>query len=145
MSTPLDPAALAPCPFCDGIPFLDDESQLWRHPLNDCRFLSNEVIASMINQEDQAAWNKRAHAPGGGTGWRPIDDGAMTGEDMLVCDARKSAEFLDVQCVGWFNNKEHPEYCWATGDGPNYHRDRFTHYIPVAELPAPPSTDERAK
>lgn len=57
--------ALLPCPFCSVTPVFSPESRLWRHPLNDCTVLSNEVIAADNNYAKIASWNRRAFpAPG---------------------------------------------------------------------------------
>lgn len=63
-------------------------------------------------------------------GWHPIETAPKDGTDILACDAR---------VIGWTlvvaYDEDDETNCWMTADGPSYHRDMFTHWMP---LPAPP-------
>lgn len=67
--------------------------------------------------------------------WKPIESAPKTddGEPILACDARVlggqfEVVFWDTDCVG--------DWPWQTQDGPAFHKDRFTHWMP---LPKPPT------
>lgn len=113
---------LKPCPFCGG-----DASQ-------SVGSLADGTPWPYIECEDCAAsaepniWNTRAAA----SEWRPIDDEAKNGEDILVWGPHQL-----VRCVYWDEDK-HQGYSWCVDDAHTcYHRDAFTHWQP---LPAPPTS-----
>ena len=81
------------------------------------------VEATMQDARDQA------QAP---EVWRNISDAPKGDDDtsILVCNAN----YKDMMEVVYFDPAK-PPYCWATADGPSFHLEAFTHWMP---LPAPP-------
>ena len=66
--------------------------------------------------------------------WRPISELPQDGNSYLVCDARIADGFQQV--VFWDDDDEAVnDWCLATSDGPTFHKDAFTHFMP---LPPPP-------
>lgn len=73
--------------------------------------------------------------------WQPIETAPKDDEQtILVCDARVAGGFHQV--VWWDADSKQPEYRWDTSDGPKFHRDAFTHWMP---LPAPPAQETEAE
>lgn len=65
--------------------------------------------------------------------WIPIDDAAKGGDDVLLWGPT-------IGCIvagydGDPDSSHGGAYPWFTLDGPNYHKDAFTHWMP---LPMPP-------
>ena len=66
--------------------------------------------------------------------WREITDEAKSGEDVLLWGPGLGhivAQY-DTECA----NSMAGQYPWATLDGPNYHKDAFTLWMPLPPLPA---------
>lgn len=65
--------------------------------------------------------------------WLPIATAPKDGTDILACDAR---------VIGWMlvvsYDAEDLPVCWLTADGPAYHHDMFTHWMPLPEPPVSP-------
>lgn len=67
--------------------------------------------------------------------WQPFETAPKDETPILACDAR----LIGVQEVVYWDRSDYP---WATADGPNFHRDRFTHWRP---LPSPPPNTAEAR
>lgn len=63
--------------------------------------------------------------------WRPIETAPKDGTDILVCV--RDTDICLV--VDWDDEASRPGWNWATLDGPHYHENLFSHWMP---LPAPP-------
>ncbi len=75
----------------------------------------------------------QAVSPIPGEGWQPIDENTpRDGTDILVWMQTEGAEMQQV--VHW-DDMSKDDWRWQVTDGPNYHRDMFTHWMP---LPASP-------
>jgi hypothetical protein len=69
--------------------------------------------------------------------WKPIETAPRDETSILVTDAR----VLDLhQVVFWYHTNE--KYPWQTEDGIGYHKDRFTHWMPLPARPPLSSTDQ---
>lgn len=79
--------------------------------------------------EQWKALYEAARQSGVPDGWREIDEGAKTGEDFVLTDAR----LKDVYVVAAYDKDE--KFPWSTLDG-QYHEKAFTHYIPRAIISA---------
>jgi hypothetical protein len=66
--------------------------------------------------------------------WRAIDSAPKDGDDFLAGDAETG-----VMLVVSFDDEATSMHCWATLDGLGYHRNFFTHWMP---LPTPPQGDD---
>ena len=86
------------------------------------------VQAAMQDARDQALDS----TPPSPEVWRSISDAPKGDDDtsILVCNAN----YKDMMEVVYFDPAK-PPYCWATADGPSFHLEAFTHWMP---LPAPP-------
>lgn len=69
-------------------------------------------------------------------GWQPIETAPKDGTEILVSDSRCLDGFMQVVC--WDDDRP-DNYSWATSDGPSFHADAFTHWMP---LPEPPGDDK---
>lgn len=67
----------------------------------------------------------------GGT-WLPIETAPRDGDQFLAYGPE-----LGWQVVDYDPSEKHPDWVWAVMDGATYHRDGFTHWMP---LPDPPET-----
>jgi hypothetical protein len=71
--------------------------------------------------------------------WQPIKTAPTDGTEILVKVNGQNTylvvawddETWDAES-GSYGKQEHP---WATLDGPNYHADTFSHWMPIPELP----------
>lgn len=67
--------------------------------------------------------------------WQPIETAPKDGNEFLV--ALWGEDFGTVQLAVVFWNDNNPTFPWCTADGPGYHLDAATHWMP---LPNPPVT-----
>jgi len=65
--------------------------------------------------------------------WLPIDDKARNGDDVLLWGP--AIGHMVAGFDGDLAASVGGQYPWFTLDGPNYHKDAFTHWMP---LPHPP-------
>lgn len=63
----------------------------------------------------------------GNGGWQPIETAPRDGEDILALHHNRSVQLV----VAWDSDEQR----WGTLDGPSYHADAFTDWMP---LPQPP-------
>jgi hypothetical protein len=63
--------------------------------------------------------------------WQDIETAPKDGSSILACDARIEGW---QQVVYWDDEAKAP-HMWGLADGPHYHVDMFTHWMP---LPPPP-------
>ncbi len=67
--------------------------------------------------------------------WQPIDTAPKDGTDLLVhWDENKTAEGCLV--VSWNDDPTRVGWQWETLDGPFYHREAFSHWMPLPPSPA---------
>lgn len=67
--------------------------------------------------------------------WLPIEMAPRNEADaeaILVCDNRVHGGFHQV--VFW-DSEVGNDFKWATSDGPNFHKDAFTHFQPIDAPP----------
>jgi hypothetical protein len=69
--------------------------------------------------------------------WRPIDDAARNGDDIL-CLAFGNSQLV----LAYDRHPDYPGHPWLTMDGPRYAEEAVSHYKPLEALPAPPSEDK---
>ena len=62
--------------------------------------------------------------------WQPIETAPKDGNDILVAAFGNS-----ILVVAYDENMQHPDYPWITLDGPRYHREAPTHWMPLPEPP----------
>jgi hypothetical protein len=63
--------------------------------------------------------------------WQPIATAPKDGRAILAC----ATKLLDWVQVVWWNDEGRDPHFWSVSDGPTYHKDMFTHWMP---LPDPP-------
>jgi hypothetical protein len=68
-----------------------------------------------------------------GGGWKPIETAPRDESDILAWGPN-----LDCLVVSYDEHPQHASHVWATLDGLHYHRDAFTHWMP---LPDPPESE----
>jgi hypothetical protein len=66
--------------------------------------------------------------------WRPIETFPKDGTDFIVCDAAVMFGFMQVVA---YNDTSPGGYTLQTSDGPSFHPDAFTHWMPLPPLPQP--------
>lgn len=66
--------------------------------------------------------------------WRPIETAPRDGRQILIAHTKTRPVLMLV--VDYDEDEEHPDHVWHTLDGPAYHRNFPTHWMP---LPEPPS------
>lgn len=68
--------------------------------------------------------------------WLPISTAPKDGTKILVTDANTIG---CEECVFWDDDPQASQnsigWQWATDDGPSYHEERFTHWMPLPEPP----------
>lgn len=64
--------------------------------------------------------------------WQSIATAPKDGTSILVYS--KEMDFQEV--VSYERHEDRGDWVWATADGPRWHKDAFTHWMP---LPAPPA------
>ena len=73
-------------------------------------------------------------AEGGMIGdWKPIETAPKDDNAILVCNAKYQDGFMQV--VYFKPADSCPEWLWATSDGPTFHENTFTHWMPLPEPP----------
>lgn len=66
--------------------------------------------------------------------WQPIETAPRDGTDILVVWNAGGIQMV----VGWDEDAEatiNGRWAWATLDGPNYHENAFSHWMPLPEPP----------
>lgn len=63
--------------------------------------------------------------------WQPIETAPRDGYEFLAY-----GDEIGWQVVDYDPNPRNPDWLWAVADGTTYHREAFTHWMP---LPDPPS------
>ena len=96
------------------------------------------TVQGMISQGTASILSRLTAAEAGreeASRWQPIETAPKDNEDsILVCDARVVGGFHQV--VWWSEGPKATGYNWYTSDGPNFHRDAFTHWMPLPKEPA---------
>jgi len=72
------------------------------------------------------------------TQWQPIETSPRDGTDIIVCDAR---EYRPISLIVYYDDEDFYPYAWGTLDGPSYHIDKFTHWMPAPAPPAAPDAE----
>ena len=67
--------------------------------------------------------------------WQPIETAPKDAVNILAVDARTCYEPMVVQ----WDKYENSDYSWLGSEGYKYHKDVFTHWMP---LPEPPTGEE---
>jgi len=63
------------------------------------------------------------------SGWRTLDDTAKDGEDWLfLCEGTGTSQVMS------YDDEATNDFPWLTLDGPSYHEDWPTHYMPIPTL-----------
>lgn len=67
--------------------------------------------------------------------WQPIETAPRDGRDDIILFDTNSGTSI----VASWDQDALDAWCWMTLDGPHYHEDAFTHWMP---LPPPPGEDQ---
>jgi hypothetical protein len=63
--------------------------------------------------------------------WQPIETAPRDGTDVLLVWYEKNCMIV----AGWDDEQHDEPYRWASLDGPVYHKDAFSHWMPLPEAP----------
>jgi hypothetical protein len=69
--------------------------------------------------------------------WQPIETAPKDGTDILVVH-RENRSFLQI--VAWEDGET--VFKWCSPDGPDYHENAFSHWMPLPEPPARTAGDD---
>jgi hypothetical protein len=98
-------------------------------PVDELRYHASnlaEGLAAALSKAPQAT-----RSEGEIEGWQPIETAPKDGTDILVVH-RENRSFLQI--VAWEDGET--VFKWCSPDGPDYHENAFSHWMPLPEPPA---------
>lgn len=95
-------------------------------------------IAGKAFDEATREWPRSEDRSPAANAWQPIETAPKDGTSILVTDARVK----EWTQVAWWDDEAKTDWKWAHSDADGlWHKDSFTHWMPVPIAPAFPSTE----
>jgi hypothetical protein len=70
-------------------------------------------------------------------GWQDIASAPRDGDSFLACTATHADGCHEV--IWWDDKPTDPTFPWGS-EGANFHKNRFTHWMPLPKAPSPPES-----